>query len=424
MKLHIKNIAKVAEAEIDIEGITVIAGENNTGKSTVGKALFTIFNSFNSITQQIRNDKIYEISRVLSSLYDTWEYKVDTQFDSKIQARRILDAYTKKKYSTSTDVSQLQTFLKSFINREFRASEDVIDINIIFERIIHILSIENTDYTKEILGNRLKSEFHNQINNIKENSTGTLSLQMNSITVTADICDNEVTELSGLLVHKDNAIYIDNPFAIDEATLKSAQDSTMRSYDHKSHLLAFLSKTGKENSAINSIIVKNKLASVYEKLSKLIEGDLIFDSNGSYGQKIKGSKKILDVRNVSAGLKAFMIIKALLQNGSIEEKGTLILDEPEIHLHPVWQLLFAELIVLLQKEFNLHILLTTHSPYFLRAIEVFSQKYDISHRCRYYLAENHNDLAVIRDVSAQTEQVYKLLSAPFQTLENERWKDD
>lgn len=198
MKLHIKNIAKVAEAEIDIEGITVIAGEDNTGKSTVGKALFSIFNSFNSITQQIRNDKIYEISRAISSLYDTWEYRLDTDFDFKAQARRILDAYTKKKYSASTDVSQLHTFLMSFIDREFRASEDAIDINLIFERIIHILSIENTDYMKEILGNRLKSEFHNQINNSRESSTGTLSLQMNSIVVTASICDNEVTELSGL----------------------------------------------------------------------------------------------------------------------------------------------------------------------------------------------------------------------------------
>ena len=277
---------------------------------------------------------------------------------------------------------------------------------------------------KEILGNRLKSEFHNQINNIRESSTGTLSLQMNSIVVTASICDNEVTELSGLLVHKNNAIYIDNPFAIDEANLKPAQDFNMRSYDHKSHLLAFLSKKGNENSAINSIIVKSKLASVYEKLSKLVEGDLVFDTNGGYGQGITKSKKILDVRNVSAGLKAFMIIKALLQNGSIEEKGTLILDEPEIHLHPAWQLLFAELIVLLQKEFNLHILLTTHSPYFLQAIEIYSEKHNVASKCRYYLAENHNDLAVIRDVSDQTEQIYKLLSAPFQTLENERWKDD
>ena len=35
MKLHIYNLGKIQKAEIDIDGITVIAGSNNTGMSTV-----------------------------------------------------------------------------------------------------------------------------------------------------------------------------------------------------------------------------------------------------------------------------------------------------------------------------------------------------------------------------------------------------
>ena len=45
MKLNIKNFAKIKNADILIDGITVIAGENNTGKSTVGKILFSLYNS-------------------------------------------------------------------------------------------------------------------------------------------------------------------------------------------------------------------------------------------------------------------------------------------------------------------------------------------------------------------------------------------
>lgn len=37
MQLKIKNVAKLKEATINIDGITVIAEENNTGKSTIGK---------------------------------------------------------------------------------------------------------------------------------------------------------------------------------------------------------------------------------------------------------------------------------------------------------------------------------------------------------------------------------------------------
>lgn len=46
MKLHITNIGKIKEADIAIKGITVIGGENNTGKSTISKAMYAIFNSF------------------------------------------------------------------------------------------------------------------------------------------------------------------------------------------------------------------------------------------------------------------------------------------------------------------------------------------------------------------------------------------
>ncbi len=45
MRLTIKNIGKIDEADIELNGITVIAGENNTGKSTVGKTLFCVINS-------------------------------------------------------------------------------------------------------------------------------------------------------------------------------------------------------------------------------------------------------------------------------------------------------------------------------------------------------------------------------------------
>lgn len=45
MRIKIDNFAKIKHADILIDGITVITGENNTGKSTVGKVLYSTFNS-------------------------------------------------------------------------------------------------------------------------------------------------------------------------------------------------------------------------------------------------------------------------------------------------------------------------------------------------------------------------------------------
>ncbi|RUM70956.1 MAG: hypothetical protein DSZ07_01520, partial [Sulfurovum sp.] len=46
MTLELKNIGMIKEANVKIDGLTVIAGKNDTGKSTVGKALFLAYSSF------------------------------------------------------------------------------------------------------------------------------------------------------------------------------------------------------------------------------------------------------------------------------------------------------------------------------------------------------------------------------------------
>jgi len=47
-----------------MKGITVIAGENNTGKSTFGKALYCMFNAFYNKKIAIRNERINDIRRI------------------------------------------------------------------------------------------------------------------------------------------------------------------------------------------------------------------------------------------------------------------------------------------------------------------------------------------------------------------------
>ena len=40
MQLKLKNMGIIKEADVTIDGLTVIAGENDTGKSTLSKVLF------------------------------------------------------------------------------------------------------------------------------------------------------------------------------------------------------------------------------------------------------------------------------------------------------------------------------------------------------------------------------------------------
>ncbi len=55
----------------------------------------------------------------------------------------------------------------------------------------------------------------------------------------------------------------------------------------------------------------------------------------------------------------------------------------------------------------MHILLNTHSPYFLRAIQVYSAKYATGDKRNYYLSEiADNGFAYIRDV---TDEINKII---------------
>ena len=65
MKLCLKNIGKIKSACVDINGITVIAGNNDTGKSTIGKALFAIFNSLYRSDEKIVTDRADSINNLV-----------------------------------------------------------------------------------------------------------------------------------------------------------------------------------------------------------------------------------------------------------------------------------------------------------------------------------------------------------------------
>ena len=93
------------------------------------------------------------------------------------------------------------------------------------------------------------------------------------------------------------------------------------------------------------------------------------------------------IGNLSTGVKSFAVLLRLLDNGYINENSCIILDEPEVHLHPKWQLKYAELLVMLQEQLDLHVLINSHSPYFISAIEEYSKEYNIQDKCNYYLAE-------------------------------------
>lgn len=411
MKLTIRNIGKLKEANININGITVIAGENNTGKSTVGKSLWALFNGLYKINEQVLIEKLKNIEYVLIKFYrivpnDSIIFK---DFEDKIKI-------FKRKISNNKNLLNFnENELKEEIINLFNDGIKMDDINEVTNEILKIIELEEKKIIQRIIQNRLKKEFNEQVNNLYSySSEGELILEIKNKKFEIKILDEKVEEINidGFL--NTEALYIDSPDILDTAGRQYLFRSNP--VGHKEQLQDKLLNT--EENIIEEITVEEKLEKIYSELNTIISGKFV-------NRKIKGLSYTegdnieLNIKNLSMGMKTFAILKILLDNGALKENGTIILDEPEIHLHPEWQIVLAELIVLLQKEFGMHILLTTHSPYFLKAIQVYSKKYDITEKCNYYMTEIEGKEAILIEKTNNIQDIFYKLTIPFENLMNE-----
>ncbi len=154
-----------------------------------------------------------------------------------------------------------------------------------------------------------------------------------------------------------------------------------------------------------------------EKLIKEILGGEIRKENGElFFVRDNGFKS--HMKNTSSGVKQVAIIQTLLMNNELEENSFLIMDEPEVNLHPEWQIKFAKILVLLVKELDLSIYIASHSPFFIEAIQLYSQYYDLIDDSFFYLTQMAEDGFDIVDVDSNNlEEIYRNLGQPYDILD-------
>ncbi|WP_410533277.1 AAA family ATPase [Streptococcus salivarius] len=405
MRLKLSNIGKIVDADIEMNGITVIAGENNTGKSTVGKSLFSIFQTYYDLKNKIYRERVNSFRDLLvdgiflNSLNAPFHKYTETLDEN---TERLIDLYDKEQDRT---LLEKDSFLIKIFGDNIKNEID---------SIVQRLEIKNDTIIQNILTGTFNVEFNKQVNYLFDESYGEIVLEIKNDRLDLKLVNNKVELLNSMFNLSTEIVYIDNPLIIDKSNSFFSYGSDPDIFKHHSdYLISQFNRKGKQN-VIEQVIVGKRLELIDNIFSDIYKWRLVSEDDSD------STENKVNFKNLSSGLKAFYILKKLLGNGTIASKNTLILDEPEVHLHPEWQLLYAEILVLLQEKLDLHILINTHSPYFLNAIEVFSEKHNISDKCRYYLAVNEGDRSKLYNVTENTEEIYKKLSRPLQTLENIR----
>lgn len=423
MRLLINNIAKVKHAEIIIDGITVIAGNNDTGKSTIGKVLFAMFNSMNGIEEKLLAEKEDTLRRnFISILQESLHFERDAVYFLVKRSYIISKIVHLLLDSESSDENILHNKIIGYLKDELLNKFDIKENGLleITEKFIaeykRVSSISDEKVLLTIVSRYFNEIFDGQISSLRNDSSLSSSAELmikNNVIQTifsAGICSKINQDLD--ITKK--AIYIDNPFILEDL-----QKSIFGTYidNFLQDKLLQTKDVALEKGAYDSVDINDKLNSVESILNTIINGKI--EEKDYYMVLTKdGLSDGIHLQNLSTGLKSFILIELLLQKQILTTKDVLVLDEPEIHLHPEWQLKYAEAIVLLQKVFDLNIVINTHSATFLEAIDLFSQIHKISDKCRYYLSKDSDvpNMSEFDDVTGSLDKVYKSLVTPTMAL--------
>ena len=166
MRIFLKNIGKIDNAEVDIDGITVIAGENDTGKSTVGKVLDSMYNSTNNLEVKMKNARISRLRSIVSQIVN--------YAGTSMHISPALIAETAERVFEAEDMDSERWILEQFMdyisNKESMIERKML-LEELFDKIAEVKVIPDEVFTKVILSNYFNEIFNGNINNTEYSDT-------------------------------------------------------------------------------------------------------------------------------------------------------------------------------------------------------------------------------------------------------------
>lgn len=368
-KIIIKNFGPIEDAEIEIRKVLVLIGEQASGKSTIAKLVYFFKTIGEEVYQNFKWDSDFDVSAIPKFIHgSTGEYflkffshfAVDTSdlllemvYDSGLTIRikrpphdyrgirvrflgEVFDKRLSELFPLFSDVKSLYDQLK---NESTQASRDAI------RETISEIKIEIRKKLNNLFGGSFDSRLY------------VPAARIESI--------NKSTGLDGYLDERKK-----NEFESSDELLfrayKRVIDFEARSLQKvgKIEVLPILFSTFPERSSLEPLfqdfLVRNR---------KILKGNLVADDFGLM-ISLEKTGKTVRMPDASSGQKSTSpIILDVAYSLASQEKVFRIIEEPEAHLFPTAQKQLIELLVFLANaQPDSQVIITTHSPYVLTAV--------------------------------------------------------
>ncbi|HPX76067.1 MAG TPA: AAA family ATPase [Bacteroidales bacterium] len=433
INIKLNNIRSIKDANIILDGITVIAGENGSGKSTISKLTYHLFSTsidFDKIVDKNLQDELRQIYRTLDQLSRDLSYFIDKDEYLKIR-NSFRNIYRNESqlsvFEEDNVIFSAIDYLIDMFSNEKKIPQNKPQISWRLERIRMILGDsflsakdEKSDITTLLIN--LKSVINKNFNNsLKYKENRPLSIldeklveafydsplpnSFNIFEYGVPIIDRQNNKL--LPIHTIQKVaYIDTPMILG-----------IDFYAERAHW-----------EDINEIITKkqsyksnSELESIFRK--EILKGDVNFEdkeiTSKTFTYKREDGKEF-DLLECATGLKSFSLLQLLYKNGFLSNKTLLIIDEPEVHLHPQWVVEYARLVVLLNKHLGVKFLLASHHPDMISAIKYISEKENTSGNLHFYLANQYLNSFTYnyKDLGVEIEDIFSSFNIALERIDS------
>lgn len=388
----------IKDATIRIDGITVLAGINGCGKSTLSRWLYYLVNAMREFERFQRSyfvdALIREVEKVSRFFRST--PKISNYSAVKRQLRLFL-------HEDELDWDGLKSVYYAFIEKAEDDLREYASENPLSRRLGNFLlerEVQEELTPEELINTYLqgcsetfekgfskyiqKVETYRRDDLIKvitsEYSDGEQMPANISLTEGETSLLEEETFTPPLLLSR--AIYVDTPMAVTKRGNAVGNDI----WDD---FVSYLYRDNPQKKGTPTELLDIQIQSVIGGRIQLAEDNMGLERELHFVSQEQGID--IDVKDAATGVKTFAYMSQLLHNGWLDKETLLMIDEPEAHLHPQWIVEFARLLVKIHKELGVKVLVASHNPDMVAAIQSIAQKEEVIDKTVFYLAQRGKD---------------------------------
>lgn len=422
MKLILDNIGMLQHAEITLHKLCVIAGENDNGKSTVGKIVFCIVKAINRYREDLQESKEFWVEEKKEEIYFHLREALRPTNPEVLDVLRGLRMSSRQRLNAEEQLAAIDESIQRVLALADFSPEEKQEILALRDDLQ--ATLEQPENIKQSIENALNKVFASEFDAsllLQGATQGRIQLLENDLTLMDIVVTNGDVRLAGEVepMALKDATFIDSPLILNhhDVLLRS---QTLLDMDQRRS-----SRLGQPYTTLHTKDLFDKLrtpvlpfdlfgkdkADLAHEIQNIIDGEIAYDrSDRDFVFRRRGAS--VSIKNTASGIKVFGLLQILVTNEFVAKNTVLIFDEPENHLHPKWQLKLAQLLLKLVEN-GVYVLVSSHSPYLIEALKRGVDRAGLADQARFALAQNQ----CVTDADRLSD-IFAVLAEPFEVFRN------